>query len=61
MIEEKLKGVRKAGIVVGTITGLIAKTPEDIRVTAGILLLAGLAVICQTILDKAKQKLNTEN
>lgn len=61
MLEEKFKGMRKAGIAIGTITGVLTKPPEDIRVTAGILLLAGLAIVCQTLLDlykirKAKQE-----
>lgn len=51
----KIDGWRKMGIAMGTIGGLIYKSPADFRVTIVIGVIAVVGILCQTWLDNRKK------
>jgi hypothetical protein len=53
--QTKLKGLRKAGIAIGTITALTLKDPTDFRTTVVICIIAAIGIVAQTALDWKKQ------
>ena len=54
MNEEKLKGLRKAGIVTIAITALTCNPPENFKIAVIIGIIAVVGIICQTVLDWKK-------